>query len=148
MRKVEVTTEIRTSPAMVISAFTEAKMLHDWWGVERTLIEKRMGGIYTLAWNISEKGLGFISTGTIKEYNPEGVLIIENFVYLNPEKPFLGPMRLTIKSKRKGDVTELFLCQDGYRNSPEWDWYYEAVKHAWPKVVQTLKEYLEKINKY
>ncbi|HTE25714.1 SRPBCC family protein [Flavitalea sp.] len=145
MRKVEEMINIRTEPEIIISAFTEPEMLLDWWGVQRTLIDKRPGGVYTLAWNISDKGFGFLSTGFIKEYQPGKLLVVDNFVYCNPEKPFLGPMSLTIHARKKNDgISELFLCQDGYQQGPDWDWYYEVVKQAWPEVVNTLKEYLEK----
>lgn len=147
MKKVEVTTGIKTTPAAIIAAFTDADMLRDWWNVEKSLIDARPGGVYTLAWDITDKGLGFVSTGIIKTYDPHNKLIIDNFVYLNPGKTILGPMSLTIKATEKGGMAELYLCQDGYQQGPDWDWYYEAVKSAWPAVVQALKEYLEKSEK-
>ena len=143
MRKVEVTIPIQTKPETVISAFTEPEMLREWWGVERSLIENKVGGVYTIAWSISSNGFGYVSTGVISEYDPQHTLVISNFVYLNPEKPFLGPMSLTIKSKATASGAELYLCQDGYRDGGEWDWYYDAVKNAWPVVVDNLKKYLE-----
>ncbi|WP_158542124.1 SRPBCC family protein [Pedobacter chinensis] len=143
MKKVEVIENIKASTDIIISAFTDTKMLKDWWGVERTLIEKKVGGLYTLAWNISDKAIGFISTGIISNYNPKSTLVIDNFVYLNPDKSFLGPMTLTIKTKEKGNISEIYLCQEGYQHGADWDWYYEAVKQAWPTVLQTLKRYLE-----
>lgn len=143
MRKVELTQYIATSPENVIDAFTDAKMLNGWWGVERTLIDKRIGGLYTLAWGITGNGFGYVSTGIIKDYDPEGLLFIDNFVYLNPEKPFFGPMSLLVQAHKKGSSTELLLRQDGYQNGGEWEWYYDVVKQAWPVVVQNLKNYLE-----
>jgi len=145
MRKVEITTDIKTTPARVIAAFTDSTMLGEWWGVERALIAKRLGGLYTLAWNIKDNGFGFVSTGIIKEYKQDSTLIVDNFVYLNPDKPFFGPMTLTITAKEKNGITELYLCQDGYQDGIEWDWYYTIVKEAWPTVVKTLKDYLEKL---
>lgn len=144
MKKVEVNIAIKTTPEMVIKAFTDPKMLNDWWHVERVLIEKKKGGLYTLAWNISEKGFGFVSSGIIETYDPNGELIITDFVYLNPEKSFLGPMSLTIKAVANGEFTDVYLCQDGYQSGEDWDWYYEAVKEAWPTIMATsFKEYLE-----
>ena len=32
----------------------------------------------------------------------------------------------------------------GYQSGGDWDWYYEAVTAAWPVVVKTIKDYLEK----
>lgn len=54
-------------------------------------------------------------------------------------------MTLTVKTTEKGGGTELYLCQDGYQEGSDWDWYYEAIKKAWPAVLLTLKEYLEKM---
>lgn len=144
MKKVEVTIDINSEQKTIISAFTDTDKLRDWWNVEQTLINKKVGGLYTLTWNISDKGFGYVSTGTIKEYHPDKILVVENLVYLSPNKPFLGPMTLTIKTKEKDDIAELYLCQDGYQSGADWDWYYEAVKQAWPVVLQTLKSYLEK----
>ena len=144
MRKVEVTTVIRTTPEKVISAFIKPAMLKGWWGVERTLIEAKPGGLYTLAWNINDKGFGFVSTGMIKTYHPDNKLVIDNFVYLNPGLDFLGPMTLTVEARAKAGQSEMYLCQDGYQQGVDWDWYYKAVTQAWPSVVQNLKGYLEK----
>jgi len=143
MKKVEVIVEINTTPEKVIQAFTDPVMLNEWWGVEKSLIQKKIGGIYTLAWKVMENGIGYISTGIIKKYSPIGELAINNFVYLNPGKPFLGPMNLTVKSYKKNGITNVYLCQDGYKDSDEWDWYYQAVKEAWPVVMQQFKKYLE-----
>ncbi len=147
MRKVEVTIDIDTTPESILHAFTDNGMLHDWWKVERTLIEKWSGGMYTLAWNISDKGFGYVSTGIIKHYEPGRLLEIDHLLYLNPHRPIFGQMTLTIKATKKGDKAELFVCQDGYQNGADWDWYYEAVKQAWPMVLNTLKDYLEGKNK-
>ncbi|HMQ91447.1 MAG TPA: SRPBCC domain-containing protein, partial [Flavilitoribacter sp.] len=139
MKKVEVRTCIRTAPDKVIRAFTDPQMLADWWGVERALVEKRPGGAYTLAWNISDKGFGYVTTGIVAKYHPDRMIRIEYLVYLNPERSFLGPMSLTVEAAPIGEDTEIYLCQDGYRSGRDWDWYYEAVRTAWPAVVQTLK---------
>ncbi|MDX5418762.1 MAG: SRPBCC domain-containing protein [Hymenobacteraceae bacterium] len=145
MRRVEITIDINTSPAKVIQAFTDPVMLCAWWGVERSLIELESGGLYTLAWNITEHGFGFVSTGTIKNYRPDQLLELDKLVYLNPKFPLLGPMKMIISATPKDDKTTLYLCQSGYQHGPDWDWYYEAVKKAWPEVALTLKNYLEKL---
>ena len=147
MNKVEVTICIDTSPERIIQAFTDNSMLHEWWDVERALIEKCIGGVYTLAWNITDKGFGYISTGIIKDYEPGSIIEIGHLVYLNPNRSLLGPMTLTIKATVKDGRTELYLRQDGYQNGADWDWYYQAVTHAWPVVVKKLKDYLEEKNK-
>ena len=145
MKKVTVTIQIATTPENVIKAFTEPAMLKAWWGVEKSLIQKKNGGLYILAWRVTENGMGYISSGIIKNYDLHSVLEITNFVYLNPEKPFLGPMQLTVSATAHNGMTDVHLCQDGYQEGDDWDWYYQAVVGAWPKVLQELKIYLERI---
>jgi hypothetical protein len=118
-------------------------MLNGWWGVQRSLVDPKIGGVYTLAWKISESGFGFVSTGRIEKFIPGNCLIIGNLVYLNPERPILGPMQLELTVRQAGKNTALTICQDGYQDGLDWDWYYEAVLQAWPQAAQTLKTYLE-----
>lgn len=134
---------VNVSSKKVIEAFTEPAMLKNWWGVERCFIEKRSGGIYTLLWDISAKGFGYVSTGIVKSYSPGSTLEIEKFIYMNPDKSILGPMELLIKAEENDGDTELYLCQSGYQKGGDWHWYYEAVKEAWPLTLKKLKGFLE-----
>ena len=143
MKKVEVNISIGTQPENVIRAFTDPRMLHEWWGVQKCLIQKKVGGIYTIAWNVTDNGMGYVSTGIINQYDPTKELDIVDFVYLNPERAFLGPMQLTVNTKVVGSMTDVYLCQSGYQEGEDWDWYYQAVKEAWPQVMKELKHYLE-----
>lgn len=143
MKKVEVSIPIKAKPKDIISAFTDYKMLSEWWHVEKALIITEEGGLYTLAWNITENGFGYVSTGIIKKYNPETELVVTDFVYLNPEKTLLGPMELSITATERSGITDVYLCQSGYQSGKDWDWYYEAVKTAWPTLMKEFKEYME-----
>jgi uncharacterized protein YndB with AHSA1/START domain len=145
MRNVESQLEIAVLPEKVILAFTDAELLRGWWGVERSLIETKPGGIYTIAWGISEHGIKYVSSGIIKNYDPAGLLHIEKYVYLNPEKSFLGPLELEIKTIAKDKGCNLYLRQGPYpeNRGADWGWFYEAVVDAWPKVLLGLKKFLE-----
>ena len=145
MRKVEATISIQSKPETIIAAFVKPSMLEKWWQVERAFIDTEVDGIYALTWQVTNKGFGYMSVGNIKTYNPNMQIVIDNFTYFNPEKPILGNMTLTVIAKQNGGQTVLYLCQEGYQKGPDWDWYYESVKQAWPDVLQTLKAYLEKL---
>ena len=117
--------------------------LNGWWGVEKALVEKREGGVYALVWDISESGFRYVATGIIKSYKADAILEIENYTYLNLNMPIMGPMGLIIEAIVKNNQTELTITQTGYQSGGDWDWYYDAVKQAWPDVLASLKEYLE-----
>jgi hypothetical protein len=142
--KVEINLPIQAPAKKIISAFLDPHMLKDWWSVERTLIEQKVGGTYLLAWNVTPQGFGYVASGVIGEFDPGHSLIIENYCYLNPERAILGPMRLIVRAWHLDDqTTQLYLCQDGYQQGGDWDWYYQSVKQAWPMVGDVLKNYLE-----
>jgi uncharacterized protein YndB with AHSA1/START domain len=142
-RKVECDISIKAKPASIIAAFVEADALKIWWNVDMSMIEPTPGGVYLLAWNAGPSAFGYVTTGIIGEYEAHTKLVIEKFFYLNPEKPVLGPMTLSIQVKKETSGTICHLCQDGYGTGADWDWYYEAVKGAWPEVLKSLKVFLE-----
>ena len=143
MKSVEAEIEIKASPGMIISAFTDPRMLKDWWGVERHLIQLKQGGLYSLAWNISKSGFGYVSTGIVREYKADKKLHIEDFAYFNPERDILGPMSLLITASATSQGSVLYICQDGYQQGADWEWYHQAVQQAWPKALESIKNYIE-----
>ena len=147
MRKVENTISINVKPEKIFTAFLDPKMLRDWWGVEKTLIEAREGGNYALAWGVSENGFGYVTTGRIETFEENRALKISNFLYFNPKMEILGPTCLNISVANQDKVPTLTVCQSGYLDSEKWDWYYNAVNESWPAVLMHLKTYLEKITR-
>lgn len=144
MRSVEATVTVKLPPAKVLEAFISHDQLRQWWGVERSLIDLRKGGLYSLVWEISDKGMGYVTTGIVEEYIPACQLTIENMVYFNPDRPVLGPLRLMILTTPEDNFTSLTVVQSGYQHGSDWDWYYESVKNAWPAVLLQVQNYLEK----
>lgn len=146
MRKVEVHIEIAASPERVIRAFTDPEMLRGWWGVERAFIEPREGGTFLVVWGVSDKGFQYVTSGVIKCYEPDRLIGIDNYTYLNPERPILGGLSLLVQARPSATGSSVYLCQDGYQENghdEHWDWYYKVVEDAWPMVTRTLKTYLE-----
>ena len=130
MRKVEASTIINKSPAVVLGAFTEYNHLKIWWNVERALIDLKKGGLYSLVWGTSGKGMNFVSTGIVGEYLHACQLRIDQLVYFNPERPIVGPMELLILTTPENGKTTLSIIQRGYQNGKDWAWYHNAVAQA------------------
>src|SRR3989338_10519334 len=109
MRTVEATVHINSTTQRALDAFTDPELLRGWWGVERALVEKHVGGVYTLAWNISKSGFGYVASGIVRSYEAGKILEIGAFVYLNPERPILGPMtfRVLVENANPGAVVHL-----------------------------------------
>ena len=146
MRLVASSIDIQTTPGKALEAFLRHEHLKSWWGVARSLVEPRAGGLYTLAWDISENGIKYVCSGIISELIPAEYLMIKNFVYLNPDKQILGPMELEIDLLVTDEkTTKIGVVQSGYQYGTDWDWYYNVVKEAWPVVTTKIKHYLESL---
>lgn len=142
-RSVDVSLDIHCKPHHIIHAFLDEKLLHLWWNVERSLIEKKVGGLYVLSWNVDENGFGYVSTGVLEAYDPSSCLIIGSYCYLNPMRSILGPMQLMINVRSSSSGSRMSLSQRGYQEGEDWEWYFESVKTAWPLVLQNFKSFME-----
>lgn len=145
MRFVESSVFIPRPAKLVLSAFTDATHLKNWWRVERSCIELKPGGLYSLVWKITDDAMGFVTTGIVSEYLPACQLKIENLVYFNPQRAIFGPMELMVLTTPEVMGTTLTIVQSGYKDGPDWDWYYNVVKETWPIMILKIKEYLEGI---
>ena len=143
LKKVNAGKFISASPDLVLSVFHKQVHLSKWWGVDRSFIQMRPGGIYLLTWQTSENGFGYVTTGTVSHYEKGKYLSIQNMSYLNPKYPILAPMQIAIKAHPQDDGTLLSVEQSGYLEGPDWDWYFAATQTAWPRAVDSIKKYLE-----
>ena len=144
-RFVESEIRIKASASEILDALLEYKHLKEWWGVDDAFIEKKDGGLYTLAWMKSSEGIKFISTGRIKLYNFRSHLELEDMIYLNAEKPILGPCSVRYDIEEKKNYSILKVKQSGFQKGEQWEWYFKAVSDGWPQALIFLKKYLEKL---
>ena len=135
---------IKANTSEILDALLTIKHLKQWWGVDSGLIQKKDGGLYTLTWLRSKDGIKFISSGRIKLYNRRSHLHLEDMVYINSEKPIIGPCQLRFDIEEKSNYSILKVVQTGFQKGKIWDWYYQAVSDGWPEALIMLKKYLEK----
>jgi hypothetical protein len=142
MRQVAASIRLPVAPRRALAAFLDPEDLQSRWGVERALVEPRVGGVHALAWGVTEAGFKYVSTGVIGEYDPARLLRIDHYTNFNPARPILGPLGLHLEAVPEGGRTRLDLIQDGYREGPDWDGYHDAVAAAWPVALQALEAHL------
>jgi len=141
---VESNIHINSSPRDIIAALIEKEHLTAWWGVDSALIEKKDGGLYTLTWMKSKEGIKFVSSGRIKFYDPRSHLHLEDLIYVNCDKPLLGPFWVKYNVELDGTGSHLTVIQGGFKKDKDQEWYYNSVLDGWPSALVLLKKYLEK----
>ena len=136
---------IKSKAKVILEALLELEHLKQWWGVDSCFIQPKDNGLYCLTWLKSVDGIKFISTGRIGLYNPRSHLHLEDMLYINSEKPILGPFTIRFDVEEKDHYSILTVIQNGFiKNGGElWDWYYRAVSDGWPEALIILKKYLE-----
>ena len=136
---------IKSKAKVILEALLELEHLKQWWGVDSCFIQPKDNGLYCLTWLKSVDGIKFISTGRIALYNPRSHLYLEDMLYINSEKPILGPFTIRFDVEEKDHYSILTVIQNGFiKNGGElWDWYYRAVSDGWPEALIILKKYLE-----
>jgi uncharacterized protein YndB with AHSA1/START domain len=143
MKHVETTVRVAAPPEALIRAFIDVEAMGQWWGVDRGLVEPREGGTWALAWERSPAGFKYVTTGRIMSLEPGRRICIAELVYFNPERPVLGPMTLTVEVAAVEGGSDVTIRQEGYQDVSDWNWYYDAVRVAWPEVAKSLKRYAE-----
>lgn len=147
MKIVEASIDLELPPQKVLEVFVKHEHLKAWWGIHRSLIELKPGGLYSLVWQNQQDCVEYVSTGIIAEYLPACQLKVKNLVYINPQRPILGPMELMVLTTPNDDhTTQLTIIQSGYQQGPHWDWLYESVHRAWPEVLLQIRKYLQPIS--
>ena len=143
-RSVTTQVRIRRNAEDIIDALIDIDKLKIWFGVHSGFIQKKDGGLYTITWMHSDEGIKFISTGRINLYNYRSHLYLEDMLYLNYEKPILGPFSIKYDVEQFDKYSILTVVQNGYEKGELWDWYYNATVDGWGQALAMLKAYLEK----
>ena len=143
VRKISRSTQIEASLDRVFLALTDVGSMQKWWNVSRGLIEPRKGGVWALAWERSDTGYRSVSSGVIKSFAANKRIRIEPLVFFSPERPVIGPTRLSFGLSEKQGKTKLTVRQDGIGEGADWDWYFDSCSKGWKETLSNLKQHLE-----
>ena len=126
-RTVEATIDVAAAPADVIDAFLEADGLSGWWLVSRSLVERRVGGVWSISWDDwGEEKTQHAWTGVIETLTPTRV-VIARLVMNEPDRPLFGPLTLEIVADPIPGGSRVTVRHGGYRTGGDWDWMHDTV---------------------
>lgn len=125
----------------VLAAFLDARALASWFGADEARVEPRRGGVWSLAWMVGSDGPRLSAAGKIDIL--DGHLEVRDIVYRRGDEELPGKLRLEVRLTGEGDVTSLFVAEDGYGKGPAWDALLADVATAWGDALARLKVLLE-----
>ena len=140
-RSVDTTATVSASPERVLQAFLNDDDLEAWWKVSRSLVEKKVGGVWSVTWD----GWGPEKTqhtwvGIIETITPQS-LVVGHLVMIEPDMPLLGPMQLEIAVKPAAGGSAVTVSHRGYRYGDHWDSIYDSVVQGWDHVLDDMQEW-------
>ena len=120
-RSVDTTATISASPERVLQAFLKADDLEAWWKVSRSLVENKVGGVWSVTWDDwGPKKTQHAWVGVIETMTPQR-LVVGHLVMIEPDMPLLGPMQLEITVQPTEGGTSVTVSHRGYRYGDHWD---------------------------
>ncbi|HEX9792700.1 MAG TPA: SRPBCC domain-containing protein [Planctomycetota bacterium] len=134
---------IQATPQRILDALLDLDDLRRWWGVADGLVQREKGGVYALAWDGSEHGYRYVTSGVVQSFLPGRRVRIQKLVYVSPEQPVLGPMKLGFSVVVRPEGTRVSVRQEGFGEGPDWDAHLESTKKGWREALRELKAYLE-----
>lgn len=131
-QKVELEETLKTTPAEVYRAFTNATALRDWL-CDFATVEPRPGGRLYLWW-----ASGYYACGEFISLESDKKIV---FLYHGRKQP--ADTEVTITLTEKDGKTLLKLAHTGIPQGEEWAKAFEDIKHGWESGLRNLKSSLE-----
>src|SRR5437762_10352866 len=138
---VDISTDIRAVPRVVIDAFFNAATLAAWWPATRSVTTPRVLGPYAIEWTSEDRDevlgrLGGVIRGTVMQFEPTRGFFVADVFWLPPNGAPIGPMALEIAC-RLGvtpdglPCTKVRVTQGGFEESSRWRRHYEVAQTHW-----------------
>ena len=138
-RSVETTVAMPADPDKVMQAFLDDADLKGWWKISRSLVEPKVGGIWSITWDDwGEEKTQHAWIGVIEELSDDR-LLVGRLVMIEPDMPLLGPLQLEISVAAADGGTSLTVSHRGYRYGDHWDTIYEMVVNGWDHVLGDMQ---------
>ena len=151
---VDIATDVRAMPRVVIDAFFDGAALGVWWPATRSVTIPRVLGPYAIEWTTDARDeefgrLGGVVRGTVMHFEGTRGFFVADLFWLPPSSAPVGPMALEIAC-RLGvtpdglPCTKLRVTQGGFEESARWRRYYELVQADWQRQLESLKVLVER----
>ena len=151
----DVTTDIKATPRVVIDAFFDPAALPKWLKTVRSVTIPRPLGPYTLEWPESTDNddvlghLGGTLRGIVMSVEPTRGFLVADVCWLPPVGNPIGPMAMEVTC-RLGvapdglPATKVRVTQSGFEEGTRWRRYYEVSRTTWQDALDALKASLER----
>lgn len=132
----------------LFDALLRPSAIQVWWQANRAMVLPEPGGLWAVAWGENEDDPDFITTATIREYEPGRRVVLSDYRYRAKSGPL--PFQadfvtsFTVEPSASGSV--LSVLQTGFPTGPEADEFHAGCLKGWKDTFANLRAYLEEQN--
>ena len=143
IRSVDTTATMSATPEKVLQAFLNSDDLESWWKVSRSLVEQKVGGVWSVTWDDwGPEKTQHAWIGVIETITPQR-LVIGHLVMIEPDMPLMGPMQIEILVRPGTSGSTVTISHRGYRYGDHWDSMYDAVVRGWDHVLGDMQVWFQ-----
>jgi len=115
-----------------------------WWGAARAIVIAREGGLWSAAWGADEDAPDYITTATLRVFDPPRRLAFADYRYFakTGPLPFRAEFVTEFTVTPHGEGAVLRVVQDGFPCDSAADEFYAACERGWKETFAGIRRFL------
>jgi uncharacterized protein YndB with AHSA1/START domain len=134
-----------SSPEQLFAILHTPSAIRAWWSVARAIVMPQTGGVWAATWGESEDEPDYITTATIKVFEPPQRMVLSDYRYRakSGPLPFEADFvtEFLVSPHPAGSV--LKVTQDGFPAGAEADEFYAGCVKGWRDTFAGIRRYLK-----
>jgi uncharacterized protein YndB with AHSA1/START domain len=137
--------ELAVAPEGVFAILHTPSAIRNWWFANRAIVMAQEGGTWAAAWGENEDDPDYITTATIKVFDPPSRLVLSDFKYYSKEEPlpFDANFETEFTVIPAADGSILQVSQDGFPEDAVADKFYAACEKGWRDTFESIRRYFD-----
>jgi uncharacterized protein YndB with AHSA1/START domain len=137
--------ELAVAPEEVFAILHTPSAIRNWWFANRAIVMAQEGGTWAAAWGENEDDPDYITTATIKVFDPPNRLVLSDFKYYSKEEPLPFAANFetefTVIPASEGSILQV--SQDGFPKDAVADKFYAACEKGWRDTFESIRRYFD-----
>ncbi|NNF05354.1 MAG: SRPBCC domain-containing protein [Candidatus Eisenbacteria bacterium] len=118
-----------------------------WWGAVSAIVSPETGGTWAASWGQTVDDPDFVTSATMREFNPPHRIVMDNYQYYakSGPLPFDAAFVTEFAIIPKENGTSLRVTQDGFPGGPEGDAFLSGCEQGWKDTFAGIRQFLEQL---
>jgi uncharacterized protein YndB with AHSA1/START domain len=136
------------SPEKLFGLLHTPSAIREWWGAARALVMPQEGGFLAAAWGTNEDDPDYVSSATLRVFDPPRRLVFSDYRYhaKTGPLPFVADFTTEFTVAPVPEGARLRVVQEGFPAGKEADDFYAACEKGWRDTFAGIRRYLVELD--